>query len=178
MKHSELNILVVEDDNFQRGMIVKMIQSFGVLSIRDVADGSLAIEMIRGEKAKPVDIVICDLNMPNMDGLEFLRHLGEEKHNVAIIIVSALGSKLLASAGTMARLYGIKLLGAIEKPVTLAQLKNLLSTFERSVSALAPTQTSETPSFTLEEILQGIRSKQFEPYFQPKILNQDQNYSF
>ena len=118
MKPSELNILVVEDDDFQRGMLVKMLSFFGILSIADVGDGKQALEKIRGENAKPVDIVICDLNMPQMDGLEFLRHLGQEKHNIAIIIVSGLSSKLLSSAGMMAEMYGIKLLGAIEKPIS------------------------------------------------------------
>jgi EAL domain-containing protein (putative c-di-GMP-specific phosphodiesterase class I)/DNA-binding NarL/FixJ family response regulator len=169
MKLSELNILLVEDDSFQRGLIIEMIQSVGVLAISDVEDGVQAMEKIRGEKTKPVDIVICDLNMPKMDGLEFLRHLGQEKHNAAIIIVSALGYKLMAAAGTIAKLYGIKVLGTIEKPVTLAQLKTLLLTFERSENKLELTQVSKTPSFTLEEILQGIRNKQFEPHFQPKI---------
>ena len=167
MKPSELNILVVEDDDFQRGMLVKMLSFFGILSIADVGDGKQALEKIRGENAKPVDIVICDLNMPQMDGLEFLRHLGQEKHNIAIIIVSGLSSKLLSSAGMMAEMYGIKLLGAIEKPISAAQLKTLLSTFERTENVLS--QTIATTSFTLEEILQGIKNKQFEPYFQPKV---------
>ncbi len=167
MKPSELNILVVEDDDFQRGMIVKMLRSLGILSITDAGDGQQAIEKIRGENAKPVDIVICDLNMPQMDGLEFLRHLGQEKHNISIIILSGLSSKLLASAGKMAEMYGIKLLGAIEKPISAVQLNTLLATFERSEKVLP--QAIATTSFTLEEILQGIKNKQFEPYFQPKV---------
>ena len=57
MKPSELNILVVEDDDFQRGMLVKMLSFFGILSIADVGDGKQALEKIRGENAKPVDIV-------------------------------------------------------------------------------------------------------------------------
>jgi EAL domain-containing protein (putative c-di-GMP-specific phosphodiesterase class I)/AmiR/NasT family two-component response regulator len=168
MKTNELNILVAEDDDFQRRMIVSMQRSLGVTSVYEASHGRQAIEMIRGENEKPVDIVVCDLNMPEMDGLECLRHLGQEHHNIAIILVSALGSRLLGSAGKMAKMYGIKLLGAIEKPIMLGQLKGLLSKYERSENKWQQ-PANATARFTLEEILQGIRAKQFEPFFQPKV---------
>lgn len=164
---NELNILVVEDDSFQRRTIVRMLRSLDVLSICDVSDGKQALELIRKENKNPVDIVICDLNMPEMDGFEFLRYLGQEQHNISIVIVSALGSKLLTTAGRMTKMYGVKLLGAIEKPILLDQLKGLFSKYERSENKWH--QSAELVSFTLEEILQGVRAKQFEPFFQPKV---------
>ncbi|TCV84137.1 EAL domain-containing protein [Sulfurirhabdus autotrophica] len=164
---NELNFLVVEDDDFQRRMLVKMLDSLGAKSICDAENGMQGIQMISGENKKPVDIVVCDLNMPEMDGLEFLRNLGLENHHISIIIISALGSKLLTSAGNMAKMYGMKLLGMIEKPIMLGQLQSLLSKYERSENKWQ----SPIPdmSFTLEEVLQGIHAKQFEPYFQPKV---------
>lgn len=168
MKISELNILVVEDDDFQRRMAVKMLHALEVSSITDVGDGKLALEMIRGENNAPVDIVICDLNMPEMDGLEFVRHLGQEHHNISIIIISALGNRLLTSAVRMAKMYGVKLLGAVEKPIMLGQLKELLAKYQRSEDKWQQ-QPAVTESFALDEILHGIRAKQFEPFFQPKV---------
>ncbi len=167
MKANEPNLLVVEDDDFQRGMVVKMLRSLGATSICDAGDGKQALEMIRGANSKPVDIALCDLNMPEMDGLEFLRHLGQEHHNVAIIIISALDHKLLTSVVRMTKMYGLKLLGAIEKPIKQGQLKEMLSKYEHSENKWQ--QPISTESFTLEEILQGIRAKQFEPFFQPKV---------
>src|SRR5690349_19101038 len=109
-----LNVLVVEDDDFQRKIIVRMLHSLSVSSVNEVDNGKSALEIIHKQDI-PVDIILCDLNMPEMDGLEFLRHVGEEQHNIAIIIISALDSKLVMSAGRMTRMYGVKLLGAIEK---------------------------------------------------------------
>lgn len=167
MNASELNFLVVEDDDFQRRMVVNMLRSLGATSICDAGDGKQALEMIRGANPKPVDVALCDLSMPEMDGLEFLRHLGQEQQNISIVIISALDNKLLASAGNMAKMYGVKLLGVIEKPITLGQLHALLSKYERSETKRS--QPVATTSFTLEEILQGIRANQFEPFFQPKV---------
>src|ERR1035438_7030601 len=119
MNISELNLLVVEDDDFQRKMVINMLRSLGVASISDAGNGCEALEIIRGVSSKPVDVAICDLNMPEMDGMEFLRHLSQGNHNIAIIIISALDSKLLTSVGRMTKMFGIELLGAIKKPVML-----------------------------------------------------------
>ncbi|MXS82389.1 EAL domain-containing protein [Nitrosomonas oligotropha] len=169
MEGNYLSVLVVEDDNFQRQMIVKMLHSIlNVQSIKEASNGKCALEIIREHKEKPIDIVICDLNMPQMDGLEFFRHIGEEQHNISIIIISALSSKLVQSAGKMARMYGVKLLGAIEKPIYAVKLKELFIQYERSENKWY-SHGGNAISFSLNEIMQGIRAKQFEPVFQPKI---------
>lgn len=167
MKANELNFWVVEDDDFQREMLVNMLRTLGATSISDAGNGKQALDALRAAKAKSVDIVICDIKMPEMDGLEFIRHLGQEHHNLAIIINSMLDSKLLASVGTMARMYGIKLLGTIEKPLLVGQLKEMLAKYERS--EIKRPQPIATINFTIEEILQGTRANQFEPFYQPKV---------
>lgn len=174
MQTKELSILVVEDDNFQRLMLINMLDALGVASMYEASNGQQALEIVRRKSEKTVDIVICDLNMPEMDGLEFLRHLGQEHHNVSIVLLSALGSRLLSSAARMAKMYGIKLLGAIEKPIALAQLKDMFLKFERSENKWLQA-SSIADSFTLQDILHGIQEKEFEPFFQPKVdLGTDQ----
>lgn len=163
---SDLNILIVEDDDFQRKMIVHMLRGIGASSMQDVGDGRKALEMIRVASARPVNLVICDLNMPEMDGLEFLRHLSADRDGIAIIIVSALDSKLIASAARMARMYGVRLLGALEKPVMPDQLESLLLRYDYSETKWQ--RPANIRNFTLREIMHGIRNNQFVPYFQPQ----------
>ncbi len=167
MKLDELNVLVVEDDDFQRGLIAGMVRALGVASVSSAANGKEALERIRAVDAGPVHLALCDLNMPEMDGMEFLRHLGDGHHNVAIVIISALDGKLLASVARMTRMYGIRLLGALEKPIRHDQLRELLAKWEGFPHAGSPAAPSRV--FTLEEILQGVHDEQFEPYFQPKL---------
>jgi len=73
----------------------------------------------------------------------------------------------LVSAGKMAMMYGISLLGAIEKPVKLGQLKDILSRYKHP-SSLKSKPLPKQP-FSLEEIEQAVALKQFEPYYHPKI---------
>lgn len=167
MKLDDLHLLVVEDDDFQRRLVVNMLRSLGATSISESGNGRQALEIVRGAGQRPVDATICDLNMPEMDGMEFLRHLGQEGHNVAIIITSALDGKLLSSVGRMAKMHGLKLLGTIEKPVNLHRLKELLSKHDHAKAKWQ--RPSDAKSFTLAEILQGIHANQFAPFFQPKV---------
>lgn len=167
-KLAELRLLVVEDDDFQRQTLSNMLRSLGVVSVEGAANGRKALEMIRDAGDYPFEVALCDLNMPEMDGMEFLRHLSEEQRSIAIIITSALDKKLLASVGRMTRIHGIQLLGTIEKPIMLAQLKELLAKYDQSVEPANPGSTN-TNHFTLEHILHGIHADQFEPYFQPKV---------
>jgi len=167
MNISDLKVLVVEDDDFQRSIIVGILHSLGIAEVSEAGNGRQGLEIIRGNSLKPVNVAICDLNMPEMDGMEFLRHVGEEQRNVAVILTSSLDSKLLASVGKMTKMYGIPLLGVIEKPVLLTNLKELLSKYDDT-----PANKVHKPAakrFALEEILKGIQDNQFEPFFQPKV---------
>ena len=168
MKANELNCLVIEDDDFQRGMVVNMLRSLGVSRVREAGNGKQALAVLHDTQGQPVDIALCDMDMPEMDGMECLRRMGQEKSAVAVIILSTLDRALLASVETMSRAYGIKLLGVVEKPITRAQLDRMIAQYERAESKPQPPRTAARV-FSLEEVLHGVREQQFEPYFQPKL---------
>lgn len=168
MSLNNLHILVLEDDEFQRRMVANMCRSLAPESISEAADGNHALQIIQDSNVKPVNVVLCDLQMPGMDGMEFLRHLSEQHSDIRIVITSALDSKLLTSVGRMAKIYGIRLLGIVEKPIVLARLKELIAVSnieERKWRQQQP----DAKKFTLDEILQGISADQFQPFFQPKV---------
>jgi len=164
----QLNFLVVEDDDFQRKVVMEMLLSLGATSILHASNGKQALDILENESIKQIDIAICDLNMPEMDGMEFLRHLGEGQQQVSIIITSSQDKKLIDSVGKMANMHDIQLLGKIEKPVTPSALKILLSEFLNQKVArkqVAP----QAFSYSLVEILDGVHTKQMEPFYQPKL---------
>jgi EAL domain-containing protein (putative c-di-GMP-specific phosphodiesterase class I) len=158
--------LVVEDDDFQRRIVARMLRSLGAREVLEAGDGKQALASIRG--AALVDLVVCDLDMPEMDGMEFMRHLGQENSAVSVIIASVQELSLLNSVKKMARAYGVRLLGIIEKPVTLKVLETLIALHELPKPQSARV-SADAPSFSLEQILHGVQEKQFEPFFQPKV---------
>lgn len=167
MHIAELSILAVEDHEFQRRVLLRILAGLGATKVSAAADGRAALKIIMAPDA-PVDIIISDLDMPGMDGMEFMRHLGEAGTPVSIILASALDGSLLASVETMAKAYGIRILGVIEKPVTPAKLDALIKLHKPAQPNLNRPRTAG-PSFTVEEIVEGLKNHEFEPYFQPKV---------
>ena len=167
MPIDKLNFLVAEDHDFQRRTLVRMLANLGANEIHEAADGHAALAIIKGS-ARAIDIVISDMEMPGMDGMEFIRHLGQSGPQVSLILASALESKLLASIGTMTEAYGIKLLGVVEKPLTPGKLEALIK-LHSPAQAKADCPRASGPTFTFEEIAAGLKNNEFEPFFQPKI---------
>jgi len=162
MKIADIHFLVVEDHEFQREALVSMLAGLGARHIAEAVDGRTALEAMR---AQTIDTVISDLDMPGMDGMEFIRHIGEAGMPVSMILASAHGRALIASVGTMTEAYGITLLGAIEKPVTPQKLAALIALHQLPVT---PPPKAASVFFSEADISEALDARLFEPLFQPK----------
>ena len=165
MQIADLNFLVAEDHDFQRRTLVRMLASLGAKNIADAADGKAALEMFR-DLSRRIDIIISDLEMPGMDGMEFMRHVGAANRPVSVILSSALDAALISSVEAMTRAFGITLLGAINKPVTQDKLRDLIAKFAPP-KPRAP--RAAPPPIPLDEMRRGLKAAEFEPFFQPKV---------
>jgi EAL domain-containing protein (putative c-di-GMP-specific phosphodiesterase class I)/CheY-like chemotaxis protein len=163
MDISELRFLIVEDQGVQRFVLVDVLESLGARHVLAAEDGRAALGLLR-EGESPVDVIISDLDMPGMDGLELIRHLGEGGGDYSLIVASALDQGIVSSVEAMAHSYGVRLLGALEKPVCPERLRALI---ERHAGAAR--QAAAARSYTEEEVLEGLAADQFVPYFQPKV---------
>ena len=81
MQIADLCFLVAEDHEFQRSALVRVLTSLGAKDILAAADGRSALALLKASK-RPIDIIISDLDMPGMDGMEFVRHLRSEERRV------------------------------------------------------------------------------------------------
>jgi EAL domain-containing protein (putative c-di-GMP-specific phosphodiesterase class I)/CheY-like chemotaxis protein len=166
-RSKDLRFLVVEDHEFQRSMIVEMLESLGVRSIHEAADGFSALEVTR-ELEHPFDVIVTDIDMPGMDGMAFIRRLAETKVRASLIITSGLDKSLLKTMETMSGAYGMRLLGTVEKPPTPERFAELIA-MHWQTKAKPDKAKQHSPTFTLEQILTGLEGDQFEPYYQPKV---------
>ena len=161
----ELRFLVVEDHGFQRWVMGNLLEGMGAKYVFSAADGAAALEVLAAIEP-PIDIVVSDLDMPGMDGMEFIRHICDLRQPVSLILASSLERSLIASVETMARAYGVNLLGAIEKPPSATKLGNLINLHATHSTA---GQRASAASFSAAEVAEGLRLDQFEPFFQPKV---------
>lgn len=167
MQITDLSFMVVEDHDFQRSTLVRMLKGLNAKCVYAAADGRAALDLLARAKI-PVDIIISDISMPVMDGMELIRHVGQRGHRVSIIISSGLERSLLTAVEAMTLAYGIPLLGTIEKPISRETLEAVVSRYAPPAPKPAQPQ-APPPAFTLEEILHGLDNHEFEAYFQPKV---------
>lgn len=84
-------VLIVEDDPAQRRILEELVKRFGFEPLA-VDGGSRGLDMLRSSSGAGVELVVLDLNMPGMDGLEFLEHLQAVRGDLPVIVQTAQGS--------------------------------------------------------------------------------------
>ena len=161
---ADIRFLVVEDHGFQRWVTGNLLEGMGAKHVYNAADGRAALDILE-EVDPPVDVIVSDLDMPGMDGMEFIRHIGESRFPASLIVASALDRSLVSTVEAMARAYGVNLLGAMDKPATAKKLQALLAGFTPAKDRARP-QIEMLPA---AEIAEGLRNGQFEAFLQPKV---------
>jgi DNA-binding NtrC family response regulator len=81
-------ILVVDDQKRQRETLVQVLEQWGH-EVRQAEDGQTALVMVKGE---PVDLILTDLRMPGLSGLELLEKCRELRPDIAVIVMTAYGT--------------------------------------------------------------------------------------
>jgi EAL domain-containing protein (putative c-di-GMP-specific phosphodiesterase class I) len=166
MSIEDFRFLLVEDHGFQRWAMDKVLRELGARHVFSASDGRAALKIV-ADLGQRLDIVITDLDMPEMDGIEFIRHLGSVGGSPSLIVVSGFDRALLTSVEMMARVYKVRLLGSIEKPVTSESLAALIGMHRSEVGPVAHAKPEK--SFPVHEILAALQQGQFEPFFQPQV---------
>jgi EAL domain-containing protein (putative c-di-GMP-specific phosphodiesterase class I)/AmiR/NasT family two-component response regulator len=168
MNLSTLRVMVVEDHDFQRRTALQMLRSLGVVELYEASDGMKALEVIAGMAGKP-DVIISDLDMPGMDGIEFIRHIAEQRLAYAVAISSSLDQAMLNTVEAMARAYGLQVMGTVEKPLTARRLTQILALYQKHANDSESAEPSNRPDLTGEVLRQALENNEFVPFYQPKI---------
>ena len=115
-----MRILVVDDFQTMRRIIINLLRQLGFTNVVEAADGKQALEKVRDDK---IDLVVSDWNMPNMSGMEFLKELraDDQYKSLPFIMVTAEGKKENVIAAVQAGVNNY-----IVKPFNAATLKEKL----------------------------------------------------
>ncbi len=166
---SHLHVLVLEDDAFQREVLAAALRRLGIRSIVCVADGRAGLHALE-RQPHGFDIVLCDLEMDGMDGIEFVQRVSKSAIG-GLIFCSSHGDAVLASAEWMARACRLPLIGVLPKPVSTERLRALLARDLPAASVttiLLPTDEGDDPALA-EDLREALDTGQFVPFYQPKV---------
>ncbi len=171
-RYGTLSVLVIDDDPFVRAMAARILDSLGVAQVVQAAGGAEALDLVRAAPA-PFSVIVCDLDMPEMDGIETLRHLsgGGGHEGSGIIISSAADPQIVRTVEELARARGLSLLGALPKPLAPANVATLLDRLDTHPHGRRPFHRAVKANG--DRLRAALAEGEIEPWFQPKVSLRD-----
>jgi EAL domain-containing protein (putative c-di-GMP-specific phosphodiesterase class I)/signal transduction histidine kinase/PleD family two-component response regulator len=158
--------LVVDDDLVVLEQIETMLRALGVKKIETALNG-LEASLLLNERGSEFEVLVCDLSMPQMDGVELIRQLGRTEFKGGLILISGADEKIITTVNKLAVLQGVRVLGQLQKPVSAAQMAILLARTDDMPEK--QWQTAAGPLVTSEAIIAAMESNEFSIWFQPKV---------
>ncbi|MBU0551598.1 EAL domain-containing response regulator [Myxococcota bacterium] len=157
-------ILLIDDDSFMLNVMAASLKAVGFRQIETRGSGAAALEAL--DRPQPPMILLCDLQMPEMDGPELLRRLADRGYPGGVILISGEDRRILRLSERLGRAHGLEILGALEKPVDGAQVLALIRAFK---PAQPKRSAPQAPEITDIELRVALREGQILPFYQPKI---------
>lgn len=161
--------LLVLDDDPDIGKTISLIGERAGFCVRVASGPNAFFDLI--ERWDPTHIAL-DLVMPEMDGVEVVRHLAERQCHAAVIITSGVGGRVLDAARRSAVEHGLNVVGVLAKPFLPSAVRALLSEDKRQqLAGLRVAKAASLSQTTLDEdeLRRALRSEEFHLAYQPKV---------
>jgi CheY-like chemotaxis protein len=134
-----LRVLAVDDDAFQLKLLSQQLGRLGVTDITTRLNASEAAELVRADTNR-FNLVFSDLQMPGMDGVELVRHLGQHGYRGCVAVLSGEDVRILQTVERLAHGHALRFLGTLRKPANTEQLRAVL----QAASGDAPVAAAPT----------------------------------
>jgi EAL domain-containing protein (putative c-di-GMP-specific phosphodiesterase class I)/FixJ family two-component response regulator len=157
--------LIIDDSPFLRLLLQNALKSCGLTRVTETGDGQEALVHLASTDEK-VDVIFCDLDMPTVDGIQFIRALAAFECPPLLVLLSSAPERTLRAAETLARGAGIEVAGVLQKPFKHKDIQAILCSLPpRKQSG----QTRPQIEISVEELAGGIAGGEIELYYQPKV---------
>jgi EAL domain-containing protein (putative c-di-GMP-specific phosphodiesterase class I) len=161
MKPSQ-RILVIDDDEDIGEFVSAAAQAMG-FDCTTTTNAKTFLESLTPETT----LILLDLLMPEMDGVELLRLLGEQKCKAGIVLMSGVGKHLRETAEQLGQILGLSIVGHLQKPFRLAELEEVLA--KGAGPVISPIVLPGAQFTQNEELRTAIERNRFVLHYQPLI---------
>jgi EAL domain-containing protein (putative c-di-GMP-specific phosphodiesterase class I)/FixJ family two-component response regulator len=162
--YADLRVLVIDDQEHVRKWVRRVLKGLGIAHVTEAEDGSSALARVTAPGAA-FDLICCDLKMPNTDGIELIRAFSALRLDTAVVLLSMEPERVLETSALLAEEQGLRVLGALAKPLTSEKLEPLLASITASKKT-PPQPAAEVSRDRIRDVLQGGT---LHLLYQPKI---------
>ncbi len=121
--HRPLRILLLDDDTFMLDLLGEMFADLGDFELLAESGAKAALVTLH---ARHPDLLVCDLSMPDMDGIEFLQEAATAGYKGQVMLLSGMDAGVRRAAERLARAHGLNVIGAYKKPLSQEALAEAL----------------------------------------------------
>ncbi|HAS62541.1 MAG TPA: hypothetical protein DCS35_08120 [Vibrio sp.] len=159
-----MKILIIEDDIIQATKLKLTLNALGYHQTSIAKDAHTALEICQNA---PVDFIICDINLPDMDGIQLLSKLSAFSTNIGIAIHSAMKEDVIELTSNMCIAAGFKFVDTIHKPHTISALEHMLERFKKGTDS--STEDAIHIILTEQEVITAFEQNWFANFYQPQF---------
>lgn len=160
-----MKILLIDDEPFILKLLARQLANLGFTEVTCHQRAHDALAMLRSDAATPA-LVFCDLQMPEMDGVELVRHLARIEYAGGLVLVSGEDERILKTVKKLAKAHQLNVLGALHKPVAPEQLRKILG---GQLSSGVTASRSARRVYPADELQRAIAGGELVNYYQPKV---------
>ncbi len=160
-------IVLLDDEPLMLKLLARMLARLGYTRVVACDSGQKALQHVSGNH-EVVDLILLDINMPGMDGIEFIRRLVECRYGGSVILVSGENGRILESVEKLIQAHQLIALGCLQKPVKPDELARLMSTLKPNVGHRGLTRARQL-SHSAEQFRAAISHGELVNYYQPKV---------
>ncbi len=162
------SLLVVEDSVVQRRHMVGLCRELGIESIYEAGNGTEALELLSMLVLRP-SLMIVDLEMPGMDGIELIQQLHRQRLDIPLIVASRHETALIESVEAMGGALGVPVLAGLRKPLTADVLGSAFARYAEATDVASTAAERVAAPADKAELAQAIANGDIIPHYQPKV---------
>jgi EAL domain-containing protein (putative c-di-GMP-specific phosphodiesterase class I)/ActR/RegA family two-component response regulator len=156
-------ILVIDDDEVVCGIVSALAKTMGFECV-STGDAAAFAELATPDTG----LILLDLMMPGMDGIEVLRQLGERQARARILLMSGVDRRVLETAEKLAQSLGLHVVGHLHKPVPLSKLRGVLSSMVND-DLPKPAEEPQPQPPPDDDLRRALERGEIVNYYQPQI---------
>jgi len=157
-------VLIVEDHPFQREYLLNVFSEAGCFHVEAVSDGESAMKRL---SRNHYDLLLSDLMMPCMDGIQLIQKLGSMENAPSLAVMSVVSRRLLMGVGFFAQNLGLNVAGLISKPVRAIDVEQLRE-YLKDIKTPKKIISIDAASHNRKTLLNAMNNSEIQAWFQPK----------